>query len=207
MVGTNALRAHGITLTSDCALASLTLYSLAVPLAPAGQVTDLDIKLVDSKGYPANIGRGGVRVTVTPQEWMSGGGPSAPPRGGKKSTKKDLSKQATRDPEITMPKFSLDLKIQGDQGASSLSGGAASANTVKGSQARKVAERAARIAKEGVALVVRAEATDLDIAGVSRASLCFFLRAALACVLYDTAVVVCCAVLMFALVLCYVLIP
>lgn len=146
---------------------------LAVPFAPAEQVTDLDIKLVDSKGYPASIGKGGVRITVTPREWLSGGGAGSSPRGGKKNTKKDLSKQSTRDPEMTMPKFSLDLKIQREQGGEAGAAvGGGSSSTVKGAaQAKKAAERAARLASEGVPLVVRAEATDTDITGVSRAYL------------------------------------
>ncbi|CAM9801278.1 unnamed protein product [Pylaiella littoralis] len=72
---------------------------------------------------------------------------------------------------MTMPKFSLDQKIQGDQGAYSLSAAGAlggSSSTVKGAaQAKKVAERAARLARDGVALAVRAEANDLQIAGAT----------------------------------------
>lgn len=139
------------------------------PARRAQQVTDLDIKLVDSKGFPASIGKGGVRITVTPREWMSGGG--SPSRGGKKSSKKDLSKQSTRDPETTMPKFCLDLKIQGDQGGGAAVGGGSSSTVKSAAQAKKAADRAARLASEGVPLVVRAEATDTDIAGVSQSGL------------------------------------
>lgn len=121
------------------------------------------MQLVDKNGFASSIGPRGVRVMVTPQDALSGGSGVTTPRGGKKNSsaaKKYLSKKATHNPEITMPKFSLDLKIQGPPQRNGGDG-----STSRADKAEQ--ERAARIAKEGVALVVRAEASDLDIAGVS----------------------------------------
>ena len=137
------------------------------------QVDDLEVKLVDKNGFPSSIGPRGVRVMVTPQGAIAATGVSSP-RGGRKNSaaaaaaaaKKDLSKKATHNPEITMPKFLLDLRIQGPAQANlqrSGGGGAGSSKAVD----RAEQERAARVAKSGVALFVRADASDLDIAGVS----------------------------------------
>lgn len=122
------------------------------------------MKLVDKNGFPSSIGPKGVRVLVTPHDSLSGSVSS--PRGGKKNAsgaKKDLSKKATHNPEIAMPKFSLDSKIQGEL---QRDGDGASSGKSPG---RAEKERAARVAREGVPLVVRAEASDLDIASVSAA--------------------------------------
>lgn len=107
---------------------------------------------------------------VTPQDSLSDGVGVSSPRGGKKSAaaKKDLSKKATHNPEITMPKFSLDSKIQGDQRGGGGGGGGGGSSSKAADRAEK--ERAERVATEGVPLVVRAEASDLDIAGVSAGS-------------------------------------
>lgn len=139
------------------------------------QVDDLEIKLVDKGGYPASIGPKGVRLVVTPRDSLPGGG-SPRGGGGKKNAaaaaaakKKDLSKKATHAPELKMPKFSLDLKLQGESQpspAGSTAGGGGSASAKAAEKAEK--ERAARVAREGVALVVRAEASDLQVTEVSR---------------------------------------
>eukprot|EP00903_Cladosiphon_okamuranus_P018047 g16608.t1 len=128
-------------------------------------VDDLQVQLVDKNGFPSNIGPRGVRVVVTPHNALSGGAGVTTPRGSKRNSsaaKKDLSKKATHNPEITMPKFSLDLKIQGDPQRNSGGGARAISAAEKAEQ-----ERAARTAKEGVAIVVRAEASDVDIAGAT----------------------------------------
>lgn len=121
------------------------------------QVTDLEVQLVDRNGFPAHVDPKGVKVMVTPRGSLpggagGGGGAVHSPRGGKKNAaKKDLSKRATHDPQLTMPRFVLDQKLAGEQ-----------------QQAGKSEkERLARIAKEGVALVVHAEGSGLDIAAVS----------------------------------------
>ena len=130
---------------------------------------------MDKNGFPSSIGPRGVRIMVTPFDPLADGanGVTSPRKKNSSAAKKDLCKKATHNPQITMPKFSLDLKIQGDLQRSG-GGGSASKATERAEQ-----ERAARIAREGVALQVRAEASDLDIAGVSVGSLaCAGVRAA-----------------------------
>ncbi|CAN0571268.1 unnamed protein product, partial [Ectocarpus sp. 12 AP-2014] len=124
----------------------------------------LEVQLVDKNGFDAHIGPKGVRLLVTPRDALlsEGGGGIVSgglgsPRGRRNSSsssnsssgKKDLSKRATHEPQITMPKFSLDQKVLGGDEQ-------AFGKTSKSAE-RAERERAARVAKEGVALLVRAE--------------------------------------------------
>ncbi|CAM9532999.1 unnamed protein product [Hapterophycus canaliculatus] len=123
------------------------------------KVTDLEVRLVDKNGFPAHVDPKGVKVMVTPRDWLPGGGAGGggvhSPRGGKKNAagKKDVSKRATHEPQLTMPGFTLDQKLA--EGQQQQQGG------------RLEKERLERIAKEGVALVVRAEASGLGIAAAT----------------------------------------
>eukprot|EP00752_Nemacystus_decipiens_P004173 g3816.t1 len=137
------------------------------------KVDDLEVKLVDKNGFPSSIGPRGVRIMVTPQGTLAEAGGSSP-RGSKRNSaaaKKDLSKKATHNPETTMPKFSLDLKIQGqgqgDPRRSGGGGGGGSSNSSSSREADRAEQERAANEKAGVALVVRAEASDVDIAGAS----------------------------------------
>ncbi|CAM9825307.1 unnamed protein product [Scytosiphon promiscuus] len=116
------------------------------------KVSDLEVHLVDKNGFPAHIDPKGVKVMVTPRDALTGGpgGGVHSPRGGKKnaSAKKDLSKRATHQPLVILPKFTLDQKLAGQRQAG-----------------RSEEERLATIAEEGVPLVVRAEGSGLEIAG------------------------------------------
>jgi len=146
------------------------------------QVDDLEIRLVDKSGFPASIGPKGVRLLVTPRHSLPGGVGSPPSRGGsgKKNTaaaKRDLSKKATHAPELKIPKFSLDLKLQGESqpspaGATAGGGGSASGNAAGKADTEK--EKAARTAREGVALVVRAEASDVKVEEVRESTCVLF---------------------------------
>ncbi|CAN0389337.1 unnamed protein product, partial [Ectocarpus fasciculatus] len=113
----------------------------------------------------------GAKLLVTPRDSLpskgggrgtgSGSGGLGSPRGGRKnassrsspSSVKDLSRRATHGPQMIMPRFSLDQKVLG---------GDEQASGKFGTQAER--ERAARIGKEGVVLLVRAEVADLQIA-------------------------------------------
>lgn len=118
-----------------------------------------------------------MRLVVTPRDPLPGGVGSPRVGGGKKNAaaaaaaaaaKRDLSKKATHAPELKMPKFSLDLKLQGESQpspAGATTGGGGSASVKAAGKAEK--ERAARIAREGVAVVVRAEASDVKVEEVS----------------------------------------
>ncbi len=162
----------------------LRLKGHALCLVP--QVDDLEIRLEDKSGFPASIGPKGARLVVTPRDSLPGGVGSPRGGGGKKNAaaaaaaaaaKRDLSKKATHAPELKMPKFSLDLKLQGESqhspvGATAGGGSSASAKAV--GKAEK--ERAARIAREGVALVVRAEASGIKVEEVSLPVCCLCQR-------------------------------
>lgn len=135
------------------------------PLFFVLQVTDLEVCLVDAGGNKASLPTRGAKITVKPRD---------PPYSHKKSPgKKNLAKRATHDPSLVMPHFVLDLKLQESPRSPQLVGDSARA---------AAAERAATVAKEGVALSVGAEGQGLegvqevvkDVLGLGSSPLVFF---------------------------------
>ncbi|CAM9441202.1 unnamed protein product, partial [Ectocarpus sp. 8 AP-2014] len=143
------------------------------------KVADLEVQLVDRNGFHARLGPAGARLLVTPLDSLpsEGGGGSgglSSPRGRKpaisrsfpSSVKKDLLKRTTHLPQMKMPRFSLDQKVLAGGGGGGGGGGEDQQASGKFSK-RAEREKVERIAKEGVALLVRAEVADLVIAAAT----------------------------------------
>ena len=169
-----------------------------VPLRQC-QVTDLQVSLVDSNGNDATLPTRGVKIIVgTRDDGTSPGSSSSlntPSRGGggrknsaaataaaaaAAAAKKDLSKRATHDPVVVMPRFVLDSKLQdssSSRGAGSPPGvspsGRGAAQRAAAAVAAAAAERATKIAEEGLELVVRVEGGP-DLEGVQEVRLLVF---------------------------------
>lgn len=119
------------------------------------QVSDLEVSLVDGNGNSASVPERGVRIFVEPRDQPS---PSSPSSSGKKASRQTyLAKRSTNHSKQVLPRFVLDPKLQEPRGVSVPSPASGGTGAAQKKSAAAAAARAARVSKEGVALVVRVE--------------------------------------------------
>lgn len=119
------------------------------------QVNDLEVHLVDAAGNLATIPRRGVKYFVSQKSASSTGagtgGSSSRGKGSSSGRPKDLSKRLACLPSVEMPGFVLTMKLQEFQD-----------------------EEAAERVSNSVALVVRAEGSELESVEEARFEFVFF---------------------------------